>query len=61
MKEERNELEPNYEGIRISAGEQVCLNRCISKVYNIKELVDFKLIHSPMGSIEVDMPPILFN
>ena len=58
---ERDELTPNYEGIRVSPGEQVCLNRCISKVNNVRELVDFKLIHSPQGGIELDHPPILFN
>ena len=58
---EREEMEPSYQGIGISPSEQVCLNRCISKVNNVRELVDFKLIHSPTGGIEVDFPPILFN
>ena len=58
---ERDELNPTFEGIRISPGEMVCLNRCISKINNVRELVDYKLIHSPMGGIELDQPPILFN
>ncbi len=52
---------PKYDGIKITAGQQVCMNRCISKIENVRELVDFKVLHSPMGGIEVDMPPVLFN
>jgi hypothetical protein len=40
---------------KLKAGEELCLNRCISKVMNVKEIVDTKL----RGRVE--LPPILFN
>ena len=52
-----DDLVPDYssERLKISASEQLCLNRCISKIMNVKEIVDTKLA----GQIE--LPPILFN
>jgi len=46
---------PDYSGIHLTPAEQVCLNRCISKIMNVKEVVDGKL------SEQIEMPPILFN
>jgi hypothetical protein len=34
---------PDYSGISLTPAEQVCLNRCISKIMNVKEVVDGKL------------------
>jgi hypothetical protein len=34
---------PDYTGIHLTPAEQVCLNRCISKIMNVKEVVDGKL------------------
>lgn len=48
-------FDANYEGIKIGQGEQVCLNRCIGKLMNVKELVDNKI------KDHVEMPPILYN
>lgn len=39
---------------KISHGEQLCLNRCFSKIMNVKEIVDRKL----ENQVE---PPLLFN
>ena len=58
-----DDLIPNYQGINVSPGEQVCLNRCISKLDNVRELVDKKIMKplelSPQ--VMVEMPPILYN
>ena len=62
--EREDDLIPNYQGIKINPGEQVCVNRCISKLENVRELVDKKLIEGPYGSMNpvvVEMPPILYN
>lgn len=61
---DKDDLNPDYSGIRVSPNEQLCLNRCISKLNNVRELVDDKvLIASEMEahSIQVEMPPILYN
>ena len=59
-----DDLIPNYQGLYLSPGEQVCVNRCISKLQNVRELVDKKLMEGPFGSMNsvlVEMPPILYN
>ena len=61
--ERMDDLVPNYQGIKVSPGEQVCLNRCISKLENVRELVDKKIMN-PLDlhpQVMVEMPPILFN
>lgn len=47
------ELSPNYGGVRVGHGEQVCVNRCLSKLLNVREVVQDKLL--------VEQPPMLFN
>ena len=44
-----------FQTYKLGYGEQVCLNRCISKFMNVKEIVDFKLKDNLEG------PSILFN
>jgi hypothetical protein len=48
-------LENDGDPLKLRATEEVCLNRCISKVMNVKEIVDSKLLG------KVELPPILFN
>ena len=50
-----DELNPKYDRVSISHGEQLCLNRCIAKIMQVKEVVDRKI-----GNY-LEMPPILFN
>lgn len=50
-----DDLNASYEGIKIGHSEQVCLNRCIAKLMNVKELVDNKV------KAHVEMPPLLYN
>eukprot|EP00347_Sterkiella_histriomuscorum_P015669 403356146 len=40
---------------QLGYGEQLCLNRCVSKFMNVKEIVDHKLKEN------LEFPPILFN
>ena len=49
-----------YEGeklLKIQPAEELCLNRCIGKLMNVKEVVDEKLIQKNL----VELPPILYN
>lgn len=43
LPDREDELTPNYSGIKISQSEQLCLNRCISKLAYVKEIVDSKI------------------
>ncbi len=61
---DKDELIPDYSRIKVSPSEQLCLNRCISKINNVRELVDNKvLIVSELesGTIQLETPPILYN
>ena len=62
--ETMDDLIPNYQRIKMSPGEEVCVNRCIAKLENVRELVDKQLMEGPFGStnpVLVEMPPILYN
>ncbi len=40
---------------KLGYGEQLCVNRCLSKLMDVKEIVDRKL------KDQVELPPLLFN
>ena len=50
-----NEKDYRLDNMNISYAEEVCLNRCLGKIVNVRDVV----MHKMKDSIE--MPPLLFN
>lgn len=50
-----DDLIPDYSGTQITPGEQLCVNRCVSKMSYVKDIIDAKI------GDHVELPPILFN